>query len=234
MFAPVRRRANCPRKIITTLVMSSIVTVIGNRNGHHRVQLPGGEIGYVCGCALANPVGTIRAALSASTISSAARKAVNIAVQLVGTPYLWGGCTPYGIDCSGLVQLSYGMSGVPMLRDAHMQFADARLVPTAVAEDFESAQFKEGDLVFFGKTFADGSPVKVTHVGMIMADGRMVHSAGGYGVVIEERRGHLLSSSYLGARSLKPEARFGFTACAPRVKIGRAYFSAKAQKEDNS
>lgn len=206
LFAPVRVRPHKRGELITTLVMSSVVAVIGSHRQYSKVQLPDGAQGYVRTCELARVVSPLTGRLTGCTISGATRRAMNIAARLVGTPYLWGGCTPYGIDCSGFVQLCYGMAGLPMLRDAYMQFDDARWQPVAVGSAFADAELAAGDLVFFGKRTASGETAKVTHVGMILPDGRIIHSAGGYGVVIEERYQHRLCSSYLGARRLCPKA----------------------------
>jgi hypothetical protein len=91
-----------------------------------------------------------------------ARDFVEIAERFVGTPYLWGGRSRIGLDCSGLVQLSLQAAGRPVPRDSDMQEAALGL-PISVASDFDGLE--RGDLVFWKG-----------HVG-IMADGViMVHA----------------------------------------------------------
>lgn len=92
-----------------------------------------------------------------------------------GTSYLWGGVTPWGADCSGLVQSAYGLHGKQLPRDAWQQAevgADAgRDVGELVA----------GDLLFF----SDRDDRRVTHVGMSLGERRMVHLSlgrGGYAI----------------------------------------------------
>lgn len=92
----------------------------------------------------------------------AAGRAVQAALSQVGTPYLWGGQSPGGFDCSGLVQWAYAQAGLALPRVAQQQYnagpalaADAALAP--------------GDLVFFGSGTAD-----VSHVGIYLGDDRMV------------------------------------------------------------
>jgi len=83
---------------------------------------------------------------------------VALSKRFLGINYLWGGTSPLGVDCSGFVQLVYKMSGAALLlRDAHMQYAQADLVAVAPGEE------KAGDLVFFGST-----KDKPSHVGMMI------------------------------------------------------------------
>jgi len=91
-----------------------------------------------------------------------------------GTPYIWGGITPWGADCSGFVQTIYGLHGVPLPRNAAQQ---GELGDDVAREKMESA-----DLAFFSDT-GDG---KVTHVGIVLGENRMVHvSLGRAGLYIE-------------------------------------------------
>lgn len=92
-----------------------------------------------------------------------------------GTPYEWGGVTPWGCDCSGFVQAVFRLHGVRLPRDAHQQAGEGRDPATSV-EDAEG-----GDLLFFSER-EDG---RITHVGIALGEGRMVHlglGRGGYAV----------------------------------------------------
>ncbi|MGZ7065265.1 MAG: C40 family peptidase [Candidatus Aminicenantales bacterium] len=79
---------------------------------------------------------------------------IALSKRFIGLPYLWGGTSPLGLDCSGFVQLIYKMGGIPILRDADIQFEGSGLVPVTAGDE------RAGDLVFFGKN--------IGHVGMMI------------------------------------------------------------------
>lgn len=88
------------------------------------------------------------------------------AFMYLNAPYLWGGKTPFGIDCSGFTQMVYKINGYKLLRDASQQ-----------ATQGESLSFIEesepGDLAFF-----DNEEGNIIHVGIIMADNYIIHASG--------------------------------------------------------
>jgi len=88
------------------------------------------------------------------------------ALLLLNAPYLWGGRSPLGIDCSGFTQLVYRMSGFNLLRDASQQATQGE-----VLSFIEEAE--QGDLAFF-----DNSEGAITHVGIIMNDNYIIHAHG--------------------------------------------------------
>jgi len=83
--------------------------------------------------------------------------------KFLNSPYLWGGRTPYGIDCSGFTQQVYKLNGFQLSRDANQQVIQGKEI---ILEDA-----KPGDLAFFGE---DG----ISHVGIIMNSNKIIHAFG--------------------------------------------------------
>lgn len=102
---------------------------------------------------------------------------VYTAKRLMGVPYLWGGSSPFGLDCSGFVQLVYRLCGLVIPRDADLQAEWERTTEVSL----EEAQ--AGDLLFFAGG-NDPHQRTVTHVGMILDTEHFIHSSGGVGVNI--------------------------------------------------
>ncbi len=92
---------------------------------------------------------------------------VETAMQYLNTPYLWGGKTRLGIDCSGFSQMVYHSNGYDIMRDASQQATQGELV--AFLE-----QALPGDLAFF-----DNKEGHITHVGIVLGNGEIIHAAHG-------------------------------------------------------
>lgn len=98
---------------------------------------------------------------------------VLLARQHLGLPYLWGGLTPYGFDCSGLVHWAWRTLGIRVPRDAYAQQEALGAV--------ELDAVRSGDLYFFAHPGR-----RIHHVGIVTAPGRMVHASETGGVLVEE------------------------------------------------
>jgi hypothetical protein len=91
---------------------------------------------------------------------------VEISLMYLNAPYLWGGKTPFGIDCSGLTQMVYKLAGYQLPRDAWQQ--------ANVGETLSFIEESEpGDLAFF-----DNPEGKIVHVGIILSNHQIIHAHG--------------------------------------------------------
>ncbi len=84
----------------------------------------------------------------------------------LNSPYLWGGKTPFGIDCSGFTQMVYKLNGYKLLRDASQQSSQGEVL--SFIEESEP-----GDLAFF-----DNEEGKIIHVGIILENNYIIHASG--------------------------------------------------------
>lgn len=133
-------------------ILGTPVAVTRRAPGWSEIQLAGGTRGWVPDAWLRS--GTGPWPCGAASLAATLRR-------FLGVPYVWGGRSPKGFDCSGLVQFAYGLHGLALPRDSDQQ---ARCgIP---AEEPEP-----GDLLFFGHE-------RVTHVAVVLGDGEYLHARG--------------------------------------------------------
>ena len=96
------------------------------------------------------------------------------AYRMNGVPYLWGGTSPKGMDCSGYTKQIFFENGILLPRDASQQVHTGELIET----DTTLKNLLPGDLLFFGKKATPKKKERVSHVAIYLGDGKIIHSAG--------------------------------------------------------
>jgi murein DD-endopeptidase len=115
------------------------------------------------GCASTPPAPAASAGSTRPGSAAPADRAAALAAKMVGKPYKYGGSSPSGFDCSGLVQYSFKQAGVSLPHNTVQQRSATRLVNVA--------ELRRGDLLFFNQ---EGK--KYGHVGIYLGDGKFVHA----------------------------------------------------------
>jgi cell wall-associated NlpC family hydrolase len=115
------------------------------------------------------------------------RRIIGLAMSLQGVPYVFGGTSPGGFDCSGFVQYVFRNAGLNLPRMADEQYYAVNKVPVP----------REGDLVFF-TTYTSG----VSHVGVYIGNDNFVHASSSRGITVSSLKEDYWSARYVGAGGL--------------------------------
>jgi cell wall-associated NlpC family hydrolase len=153
---------------VCDLVFGDVMMLSSTGSSYYEVQLPGGRNAFVLKdqCALYNNWRSSRQPLPANIVVAAKK--------MMGVPYLWGGTSFKGVDCSGFTKTVYFMNGLVLPRDASQQVQIGDEIDTK--NGWENLQ--PGDLLFFGSTAKNNKPEQVVHVGIWIGNGEFIHAAG--------------------------------------------------------
>lgn len=167
-YGIIRSGPDSSSEVISDCVMGSVLESDGSEGEYCRIILPDGRKGFLPSSAVC---GFRERMLSGR--EAGGEDIVSLAQQFMGFPYLWGGLSPKGFDCSGLVKLCYFMNGLVLPRDAKEQ------IMAGCSLDISDimGNLLPGDLVFFGNPATSSRPQKVTHVGIYIGGGDMIHSS---------------------------------------------------------
>ncbi len=182
------------------LVGGDIMRLVRKKGRWTEIMLPSGATGFVPSknlkvhnqfISIAQGEGS-----SASISPETTESIIAEAMKLLGSPYLWGGMSAKGVDCSGLVRISHIMNGILLPRNASQQINcgdrvemtfDVKFWDEAERTDAQAFRaemtsrvrnLQRGDLVFFGTPAAEpGAKPRVSHVGIYLGDNRIIHSS---------------------------------------------------------
>lgn len=154
--------------IVSDVVAGSIFALKSDAGSHWEVAYPDGRTGF-----LAKSDGAPFDRWLAQS-SDTPENILATARRFNGIPYLWGGTSTKGMDCSGFTKTVFFLNGVILPRDASQQ----AVVGTPVPADTTHLELSPGDLLFFGSKATEDKPARVTHVGISLGGARFIHESG--------------------------------------------------------
>lgn len=163
-FATVISHPDEAGETVSDVVAGDRLWYLGRHGSYLNVRFPDGREGYIRNID-AQPDDEWRAFLRQD-----AEAILETAMSMMGFPYLWGGTSPKGFDCSGFVRTVLAMHGIIIPRDAGLQVPATEKISTENGIDL----LQPGDLVFFGRKDTG----YVRHVGFYLGDGKFIHCIG--------------------------------------------------------
>ncbi len=166
IFGNVVDSPNRKGNLISDLVLCDLMEVVAEQKGYLKISFADGRLGYV----------KKKDCISWQEWSGRkpdAQSILNVARQMMGFPYLWGGTSCKSADCSGFTKTAYYSQGIILSRDASQQARYGQ------HPDFTNiANLQPGDLLFFGR-----SAQRITHTGIYIRDGWYIHASSAFGRV---------------------------------------------------
>jgi hypothetical protein len=167
-YAFAYAHADSDAPIVSDLVAGSILSLVDEGPLAFAVEYPDGRDAFVrkSEARLLDPWLERAGVTGAGLVATAER--------FMGIPYLWGGTSTKGLDCSGFTKTVYFLNGIQLPRDASQQATVG--IPVDGGDSLD--QFQSGDLLFFGQRAQGGKKERVTHVAMSLGGTRYIHSSG--------------------------------------------------------
>jgi cell wall-associated NlpC family hydrolase len=153
---------------VTDIVIGDILKYSGEENGFCKVVYPDGEIAFI----KSEDCKPFKEWLNQA--DPTVENIIKTAKTFMGIPYLWGGTSAKGMDCSGFTKTVFFLNGIVLPRDASQQVNIGE--PINTKDKLESLE--PGDLLFFGRKASDTTNQKITHVAIYIGDGDFINASG--------------------------------------------------------
>ncbi|MEZ4968409.1 MAG: SH3 domain-containing C40 family peptidase [Flavobacteriaceae bacterium] len=159
---------NVDGQVVSDMVAGGVLEQIAEEKEFYYVAFPDGRKAYV------HKKESMDYDSWLSALDPSQESLVSTSKTLMGVPYLWGGTSTKGVDCSGFTKTIYFLNGIVLPRDASQQIHTGTEIDAV--KDFD--KLEPGDLLFFGKPATDTTKERVIHVGMWIGNNEFIHSAG--------------------------------------------------------
>lgn len=161
-------KADSQSQPVSDVVIGDVLNIKGEEQSFYKVKYPDGREAFI------EKQNTQELNNWLRGIKLNGESIVETAKQLMGVPYVWGGTSSKGLDCSGFTKIVYWLHGIIIARDASQQVKNG--VEIDNIGNFENAQ--KGDLVFFGTKATDDNPKEsVVHVGIYIGNQEFIHAS---------------------------------------------------------
>ena len=201
-LAAIHARPRENADVLGWLPHGTALTVLDNQGDYYRIdcyEMSGyihkslavpTETGYILNAQQEHPDVAVWNALPEAKVMQLQQKLVERALAYRGVPYVWGGTTPRGFDCSGFTQYVYRKCGLALPRTCEHQFSVGMIV--------EKEDLQPGDILLFKNT---GGASGLSHVGMYIGGGKLIH-AGSRGITVVELSNSYFTRHYYCARRI--------------------------------
>ena len=159
---------NRETQVVSDVVAGGILELLGEEKNFYKVRYPDDREAYI------EKAYSMPYREWVENLSPSHETLIATSMTMKGVPYLWGGTSAKGMDCSGYTKTIFFLNGIILPRDASQQIQAGIEVDSE--KNFENLQ--PGDLLFFGRKATEDSPERVIHVGMWIGDNKFIHAMG--------------------------------------------------------
>lgn len=154
-------------QVISDIVAGGVLEKIAEDTSFFKVKYPDGRMAFIDKHEAEDYIHWLE------NLNPTTAALVSTSKRLMGVPYLWGGTSTKGVDCSGFTKTIYFLNGMVIPRDASQQVHTGKSIDST--KNFDN--LIEGDLLFFGRKATDSTSEKVVHVGMWIGNNEFIHAS---------------------------------------------------------